>query len=207
MKTLLTLTAACLLAAAASAQTTQPTIGPSTQPATQPVAAKVVVSRITGQPLTPPPPEFAVLGSRTMFIKTRVAPPPPVPSTQPVAPPPAVVHAESTLVFNGVTEVDGAAYAIFEDTVAGKILGFKVGDAIASGKITGISLDGLDYEANGHTTHIFVGQTLDGSEAPDVVSRAMVSGGASSQPSTSGNAAEDSILAKLRAKRKQELGQ
>ena len=110
------------------------------------------------------------------------------------------------MVFNGVTEVDGAAYAIFEDTVAGKILGFKVGDAIASGKITGLSLDGLDYEVNGKSTHIFVGQTLEGSEAPDIVSRASVSG-PSSQPSSSGNSAEDSILAKLRAKRKQELGQ
>jgi hypothetical protein len=204
------------LAGAAAAQTmpadeapsTQPMTFPSTQPATLPAtmpATRAVVSRITGKELPAPPPEYTVLSNRTVFIKTRIPPPPPVPSatvtdTLPIVPP------EATLVFNGVTNVDGVGYAIFEDTAAGKILGFKVGDTIASGKITAITLDGLDYEANGQTQRILLGQTLEGGDAPDLATRATVTGGLTTQPS-SGSAAEDPILKMLRERRRRELGQ
>ena len=220
MKTLALLTLS--LATLAGAQTmpaveatTRPTTAPSTQPTTQPTAATthpvapvVVTSRITGKTLTPPPAEYSSLTSRTMFIKTRVPPPPPVVTTQPVtitAPP---VRLEATLVFNGVTDVDGVGYAVFEDTSAGKILGFKLGDAIANGKITAITLEGLTYEANGKSIHIYIGQTLDGSEPPDVMSRATVTGSSTTQPGSSTPAgAEDPILKALRERRKRELGQ
>jgi hypothetical protein len=209
-----TLALTLALAAAATGQTmpveapsTQPTTFPATQPTTLPATmpAKPVVSRITGTEIPAPPAEYGVLTNRTVFMKTRIPPPPPVPSTQPVNTAP-VARPEATMVFNGVTNVDGVGYALFEDTAAGKVLGFRVGDAIASGKITAITLDGLEYESNGVTRRILLGQTLEGGEAPDLASRATVSGGLTTQPST-GNGAEDPILKMLRERRRRELGQ
>jgi hypothetical protein len=208
--------------------TTEPSTMPATLPATLPSAAASVRTPAS-VPTTGPagrsktlPKDYAVLTTRSIFMKGRV--PTPIPGGGVTAPPTTQISAgrpEHKIVFVGVTETDGTASAMFEDTGAGKIISCKRNDPIASGKVTEITLDTITYTADGKGSKILVGQTLDAGDGPPVSARATIVDNGNGPPTTGptaggsgvsssgggSGASENDVLERLKAKRRQELGQ
>ena len=214
-----------------SIATTGPTTSAvaATGPTTTAVAAVPPVSRLPALPsVRPSPPvplvrsmstDFSVLTRRSFFVKgqQRVHDGPVyvgAPSTTS-----AVATTEDTssspehrIVFNGVTDADDELVAFLEDTSAGKISIVKVGDAIANGRITNITLDILEYQANGKTVEVQIGHNLEGQIGPPPTiepSLATTPGPgepATTAPSASGGSADD-VAERMRKRRLQELGQ
>jgi hypothetical protein len=150
--------------------------------------------------IIPPPPmssQYSLLNHRSIFIR----------GTQTVYPSGSSggssggasrpARPEEALVFNGVTETDHQIVAFIEDTVALKENQYQVGDSIAGGKIVDINLDSLQFESHGKTTTVYVGQNLLGGEVTNL----------GSAPSSGGpTGPESDIVARMRARRRQELG-
>jgi hypothetical protein len=142
---------------------------------------------------------------------------------------------ESALVFNGVIMVGDQAKALIQDTGSGNVNLVSSGDLISGGRITAITFDNLTYEAKGKVNEVELGQNLNGltpSVAPPVavvptsqpsgatppagtpgVAGTPPEGGPQGPPPAAavgtppaGSSSPDDILAKLRAKRLQELG-
>ncbi len=187
MKYVLMLSASLLVFANVS-QAEDATTMPSTLPATVPVAPATMTAApmVRGKAL---PDGYAVLNTRSIFMKGRVAPPvvPNVTTTQPVVTP--TIRPEHKIVFVGVTESDGSAAAMFEDTAAGKIITTKLNETIASGKVTEITLDSVTYSADGKPLKVLVGQALDGTEPPPVTARATITDSSTGPPTTGPTAA------------------
>ena len=193
---------------------TQPATSPSTLPATSPsatTAPSVPRNGAAASSSNPKglPPAYGIFTTRSLFMKGHV-PPPGSNNTAPPQPAPPSNSSSRTLqniVFDGATNADGEIVAMFEDTVAGKIIQAKAGDAVAGGKITAVSLDSVTYESAGRTTRVMIGQTLDASETPLLTSRGTITD-TGSGPTTApvvGNV--NDMLEQLRAKRRKELGQ
>ena len=198
--------------APATAPTVEATTVPSTAPASQP---SVRIAPSDRSKLLPG--GYAILNTRSIFMKGRVPTPPSTgtgvgatslpPTTMPAA------RAEHKIVFVGVTETDGTASAMFEDTGAGKILSTKLNESIASGKVTSISLDEITYTADGKSTKVLVGQALDGTDGPSVSARVTITDNGNGPP-TSGpvvapaggdasiDAAANDVLERMRARRR-----
>jgi hypothetical protein len=106
---------------------------------------------------------FGVLQERSIFVKgnqnvasdSRTAP-----VYQPTGP--LGGKPESSLVFNGVIVVNSEANALVEDLTTHDVVNVHAGDAIAGGRVSGISFDDLAYSANGRTLHVAIGQNLEG---------------------------------------------
>ena len=92
------------------------------------------------------------------------------------------------MVFNGVTKSD-VAVAMLENTDTHSVLYVHVGDEIARGKVTAITLDSLDYEAGGKVTRVEFGQTLSGGMGILTIPGALASpaAGGTTQPSVGGS--------------------
>jgi hypothetical protein len=172
--------------------------------------------------------DYALLLHRSIFIKgvqTNVIDPKRIgPTTGPTNA--DDVRAERNLVFNGLTESDEAT-ALIEDIVSHRMSKLHVGDSIASGKITRISFDDLDYTAvNGKVTTVQIGENLEGN-APSPTSApssyaSSSSGGGTSGGNTGGSASGNnasggggagspapvnpSVLERMRQRRMQETG-
>jgi hypothetical protein len=71
---------------------------------------------------------------------------------------------EQTLVFDAATRTDGVFAASLEDTESNKITIVHVGDAIAQGKVTSISLEQMAYQSHGITRQLGIGQNLVGEQ-------------------------------------------
>jgi hypothetical protein len=123
------------------------------------------------------PSDFAILNSRSIFVKGGRLPPPGGEivdrrsSDEGARPPPV-----TPLVFDGVLKDESTAnqaYAIIEDTVNAKVLVFKVGDSVPTGaKISNITLDKMDLTgADGKVLSIALGQNLQGGAGPGVLNR------------------------------------
>jgi hypothetical protein len=125
-------------------------------------------------------------------------------TTRPVTTQPAgeVISPQRATVFNGVTESD-ATVALFEDTAARRALKLHAGDAVAGGKVTAIAFDSIEFEFNGKTTKVMIGQNLEGGVTTPSSGPAVYSDSASSGSSSGGGG--DSILERMRRKRAQEL--
>ena len=177
----------------ASPSTTQSTVSAPAPMSLPPASSSVHVVLM--------PRVYAVLLTRSMFVRghmaeagheggQRPAPPPP---------PPSLDRAESGLVFNGVTQTANAVDALVEDTASGRVITVHPGDAIAKGKVGKITFDTLEYLKDGHSIMIQLGQTLAGGEID--VSTIV----ATTEPAGSGASPQD-ILERLRQKRLAELG-
>jgi hypothetical protein len=118
-----------------------------------------------------------------------------------------VARPESMLVFNGVARVNDQLAAFFEDTDSHDVVVRRVGDALAQGHITRITLDSIDYDAGGHVTHVGLGQSLDGGNGASLADQPTGSfSGASGSSGSSGSGSGDSVLERLRRRRQQQLG-
>jgi hypothetical protein len=193
---LITMTALAAIAAAASTTlpTTMHTV--STAPTTNPYEA---LRGMTSN--------YLVLTQRSIFKKGAQDVDPFADTSAPVTPPP-IIHtvAESSLEFNGATRADNNRAAFFENTSTHEVLMRHAGDALARGKILNITLDSIDYLADGRTSTIMIGQTLDGSAGPGLASAPSLSL-SSTQPTANFTGPNADVLERLRQKRLKELGQ
>ncbi len=202
-------------AVAASTAPVQPTTmsamtadtgAPASQPSIAPTAA------YPSRHSLPMPGDYASLISRSIFVRGNQVTydrPANAPSNNTsVAPIQEIIRPERALVFNGVTESD-SAIALIEDTNAHHVLTVRVGDSIASGKITAITLNNIDYLANGRVTHIAIGQNLQG-ESSTATGSASIAGpmSATTLPTSGGTltGGADSIADRMRRRRLQETG-
>jgi hypothetical protein len=153
------------------------------------------------------PREYAVLLSRSMFVRGHAAEMGHIGqqrfSTASPSTAPSLDRSEAGLIFNGVTQTANAIDALVEDTVSGRVLTVKPGDAVASGKVKSITFDTLQYETGGRVTQVHIGQNFAGNDVDATSIPTPAS--SSAAPAASGASPED-ILERLRQKRLQELG-
>jgi hypothetical protein len=201
MKLFITLFLTTLIAAAATTAADPSTLPTTTQATTAPVV------RSYEEALHGMSHDYLVLTNRSIFMKGmqtvdpffKPAPPPP--------PPPGLfTEQESTMEFNGATRADQNRAAFFENTATHEYLIRPAGESIAHGKILAITLDSIDYELNGRTSTIMLGQTLDGSDGPIMAGAPSLSM-AATQPVGTFTGPQAAMLEQLRQKRLKELGQ
>ena len=146
--------AAALLALGAAAA--QPTSAPVTQPAaTQAVVAGGAASQPTSRPTLPV--EFEVLQTRNVFAHG---------PGRGAAGPGGAGGPEATFVLKGVVEAAGRFTAFVEDKSNKRVESLTEGATLASGRITGMNLDGIEYKGAGNARRIAVGQNLNGEVVP-----------------------------------------
>jgi hypothetical protein len=136
--------------------------------------------------------DFAILNTRSIFVHGRLRDEQPSRPVEQGPQPTPEQRAQQTLVFNGVTRADGLitqVTAILEDTAASKIISAQLGDQIAGGVVTNITLDKLEFTpaSTGKPVTVLIGQNLQAGEAPRPAATsasASASGGATTGPST-----------------------
>ena len=111
------------------------------------------------QPVNRPalPVEFEVLQKRNVFAHGPGAGGPGAAATGP----------EAMMVLKGVVEAGGRFMAFVEDKGSKRVETVTEGATLASGRITGMNLDGIEYQAGGNAAkRIAVGQNLRGEVVP-----------------------------------------
>lgn len=138
-------------------------------PATSPIAPATTQSApgngaggtgaASSQPVARPalPVEFEVLQKRNVFAHGPGAGGPGAAATGP----------EAMMVLKGVVEAGGRFMAFVEDKGSKRVETVTEGATLASGRITGMNLDGIEYQAGGSAARrIAVGQNLRGEVVP-----------------------------------------
>jgi hypothetical protein len=150
------------------------------------------------------------VGSRNIFIRgnQRSLPPQPAPPQTPLSD--HYIATANDLVLTGVSLSDYGRVAFLEDQGANSVTQVVVGQSIAAGKITKITLDSLDYQdASGRTIRVNVGFNLAGGDVWGV-SASQSAGSTSSsstQPSRTGpRAPNESMEDYLKRRRAEEMG-
>ncbi|HWE97904.1 MAG TPA: hypothetical protein VG269_28365 [Tepidisphaeraceae bacterium] len=98
---------------------------------------------------------YKILLDRSMFSISR-ATPAAASASAAAAPAPA----DAVLSLKGISQDDARFTAFVEDPAAGRIRELKVGDALARGRVSAITLTGVEYVADGKTVRVAVGQSL-----------------------------------------------
>jgi hypothetical protein len=117
----------------------QPTTGPATALASRPTL----------------PREYAILQARNPFARGGK-----------IARAGAAGGPETMLILRGVADGGEHLIAFFEDQAAKRVVQLAAGEAVASGKIISMNLDGIEYQGVGPSRQIKVGQDLNGQAAP-----------------------------------------
>jgi len=145
---------------------------------------------------------YKVLSEHNIFTKNRRPP-----STQRSrdsrgdSPPP---KPEVAFVLTGCSIEDENRYAAFvENAQTGVTLKVSPGDSIATGKVTAIGFDFLEYESGGQRTRVEIGHNFTGSVASLATVMAIPTTGPTTGPVDESNL---SIEEKLRRRRLRELG-
>jgi len=142
--------------------------------------------------------QYKILVERNAFSQTRGRKA--APTIVSAAPTP---RPERYTVITGVVQQGDIFVALLEE-VQGPLMKVAPGDAVAGGKVTEITLDGIVFEKDGKTTQVSIGSSLSlGPAPPGTVGVAPSTGGAT------GSSPKDlaiSILERLRQRREQELG-
>jgi hypothetical protein len=103
---------------------------------------------------------------------------------------------EDVVVFNGATQTDGRIEGFLEDSDAGTETIVQVGDRVASGRISNITLNELDYTRGGNqTVHVKIGENLNGKNVWY----------ATTLPAGNAGGVDSDVLARLRARRLKEI--
>ena len=110
---------------------------------------------------------YGLLSERNMFSRERHKPRPandrrndrpPVDTTSPQA-------VERAFVLRGVAIEDEVLHAYLENTRTNAVVRVVPGDTLASGTVSGIAIDAIEYAADGRRAWIEVGQNLSGVRA------------------------------------------
>jgi len=111
---------------------------------------------------------------------------------------------EVAFVLTGcVIEDDNKYVAFVENAQTGVTLKVSPGESIATGKVTGVGFDYLEYESNGQKTHVEIGHNFTGSVASLAEVMAAPTTGPTTGPVDLSNL---SIEERLRRRRLQETG-
>jgi hypothetical protein len=111
----------------------------------------------------------------------------------------AEVAPEALIVVSGILQEDGQLQIVLENRKTGATQVVRVGDEVAGGKITGCTLDGLEYLHAGASSVVKVGKTLAGGAAPAAPPKA-------AEAHTEGGSSDSSAAAeRLKKKRQEEL--
>ena len=207
-----------LAATAVWSQTTRPfhrvgaptNRGGSGEPAGDPADPGVDDSPFTIPAVVPPPrlleskplaAEFDLLTRRSIFRKGSQAIARPEDAGVVRAPATTAPAPEASFIFNGVARANDKLVAFFEDGNSHEVLIKHEGDPLAQGKVQHLTLDGLDYVANGTTTHLVIGQDLSGTDQGS----ALASEPTGALMGDSPDPANESVLDRLRRRRLKEL--
>lgn len=98
----------------------------------------------------------------------------------------APAAAETNFVLKGLAVEDGVYTAFFEQAPDATLLRVHLGDALSHGRVTRITLDGVDYAVTGLTTRVTIGQALDGGYASLAATRPATEPSRPDAPSTFG---------------------
>lgn len=146
--------------------------------------------------------DYLMVSGKNMFLRDRrVAQAPRPPQTRP-----AQVETRSSdsqedhLVLRGIVRHNKQWLIFLEDTQTGIPVRVAVGEMLANGIVAGADLDSIEYESNGASRTVSIGQTLAGSTSPAAGNSESSSNGAVSPADT------NSILQRmLQRRREQEL--
>jgi hypothetical protein len=143
---------------------------------------------------------YKLLSDHNIFMKNRRPATRPSRDNRPDRPPP---KPETAFILTGCTiENDNKYVAYVENAQTGVTLKVSPGESIATGKITAIGFDFLEYEAAGQKTRIEIGHNFTGSVAS--ISTYIPSSGPTTGPVDESNLSTEE---KLRRRRLRELGQ
>ena len=79
-------------------------------------------------------------------------------------PPVIVPNPESYFRLRGITQEDSVFVAFIEDTQTGTVLRLHEGQRVARGAVKSLTLDTIEYELEGRTTTVHMGQDLEGGQ-------------------------------------------
>jgi hypothetical protein len=118
---------------------------------------------------------------------------------------------EVNLTFNGVTFDDGVPTVILEDVSVWKVYPVHLGEKVAMGKITQVTFNTINYTRDtGLTATVHIGQSLAGATVWTSTSTTRYSTAVIETPvpgaGSTGDAAADDILTRMKARRAAELG-
>jgi len=126
----------------------------------------------------------------------------------PPAPPP-----EHYMMVRGTVQQGQEFLAFLEDIRTGTTSVLRVGEAVATGRLTAITLDNVEYESNGVAKTVMIGQNLEAQaasplgmgELSEVVGSSQVplSGTAGGKPASQEDTA---VMERLRQRRQEEAG-
>lgn len=129
------------------------------------------------------------------------------------APPPP--SPESYHILKGIVQENGVFIAFIENTQRGQIFKVKEGDTVARGKIKTLNLDTIEYDFDGRTVTVAIGNDLEGGKGTITLNQ-MYELSQSYTPTTTREPAKESssppaneaeILKQLMERRRQQLGQ
>lgn len=145
---------------------------------------------------------YEEVATRNIFVKGNQRPPPSQTGSEGAgAGSYNYVPTPTDLLLTGVSLTDTGKVAFLEDQQANQVTIVKIGDKISTGKVSGITLDSLDYQdSGGRTIRVKVGFNLAGGDVWGV------SGSSSTQPSAQSSrvgprAPGESMLDYLRRRR------
>jgi len=144
---------------------------------------------------------YKVLSEHNIFTKNRRPTSRPTRDSRSDGPPP---KPEVAFVLTGCVIENENRYAAFvENAQTGVTLRVSPGDSIATGKVTAIGFDFLEYETGGQKTRVEIGHNFTGSVASLATVMALPTTGPTTGPVDESNL---SIEEKLRRRRLRELG-
>jgi len=101
---------------------------------------------------------FRLLAERNIFLRDRRRPEP----RRSEGPRPVLDDGERRVVLTGTALCGAEFVAFFENTRTGDTIRARAGGAVGAGKLNAVTLDGVEYEADGKTTRIEIGFSLAG---------------------------------------------
>jgi hypothetical protein len=112
---------------------------------------------------------YAILSDRNIFVKerSRIVPlsdrdRPRSDNSRTRSDTPRLPPPETSYILTGIVLEDGLVHAYVEDMKGGKILRLSVGDAVARGHITDITIDAVQYTASGQQAWVDLGRDFTG---------------------------------------------
>jgi len=120
----------------------------------------------------------------------------------------AVRRPRLALVLTGIVRQGEEYIAFLEDTRAGTTSRVRANEALAEGRIVKIALDHLEFEKEGKTTKVELGEELDGGPSGETSASASPEAAPGTPQTTTGGGTADerALLEKLRQRRQKELG-
>jgi hypothetical protein len=149
---------------------------------------------------------FRLLVERNIFLRDRASARPRGPVAR--ARPPVVRDPDDDLVLTGIVGQGEATVAFVENTRTNDIQRLWVGDTVGAGRISGITLDDIEYVRSGASAKILIGQSLgDARGAPGATATTRPAEAVGERPDRAAKPSEDTstILERMRRRREQEL--